>query len=387
MNLGVVLSDTGKFVEATGWLERARQLRPDSADALVNVGMNLARQGALDQAITLYEQAVAIQPDLLEAHLNLSYALLSLGEYARGWVEFEWRLKVRPPVGAQINRTFWNGDDLRGMTILLHFEQGFGDTLQFIRYTPLVKRKNGRVVVLCPAPLLELIARCEGVDMAFDGSSYQPNCHVHAPLLSLPSIFGTTFETVPARVPYLHFNPMLAERWRSELAPLRANDAPTEYATAKPFLIGVAWQGNPEQRGDRWRSIPLASFEPLARVPGVKLISLQTTHGLDQLKSPDRTFPVIELTGRRGRDFSETAAIMSQLDLVITPDTAVAHLAGGLGVPVWVGLSAIGDWRYPHGQSDNPWYPTMRVYRQDKLADWNSVLARMAGELRRRLGG
>jgi tetratricopeptide (TPR) repeat protein len=387
MNLGVVLSDTGKFVEATHWLEAARQLRPDSADALVNVGMNLARQGALQQAITLYEQAIAIQPDFLEGHLNLSYALLSLGEYERGWVEYEWRLKVRPHVGARINRTFWNGDDLRGMTILLHFEQGFGDTLQFIRYAPLVKRKNGQVIVLCPAPLLELIARCEGVDMAFDGSSYQPNCHVHAPLLSLPSIFGTTLGTVPARVPYLHINPILAERWRGELAPLRANGPATEGATAKPLLIGIAWQGNPEQRGDRWRSIPLTAFKPLANVPGVKLISLQTTHGLDQLKSPDRTFPVIELTGRRGRDFSESAAIMRQLDLVITPDTAVAHLAGGLGVPVWMGLSAIGDWRYPHGRSDNPWYPTMRVYRQDKLADWNSVLGRMAEDLRQRLAG
>ncbi len=385
MNLGVVLSDTGRFAEAAQWLEAALFLRPDSADVLVNAGMNLARQGMLDRSIPFYEEALRLQPDFLEGHLNLGYALLCLGEYERGWVEFEWRLKIRPPVGVRINRTFWNGDDLRGMTILLHFEQGLGDTLQFIRYAPLVKRRNGQVVVLCPAPLLELIARCEGVDLAFDGSSYQPNCHVHAPLLSLPAIFGTTLETVPARVPYLHVNPMLAERWRGELARATASggdatgDAGVGPCPAKPFLIGIAWQGNPEQRGDRWRSIPLATFAPLALLPNVKLISLQTMHGLDQLKSPARSFPIVELAGRRGRDFSETAAIMTNLDLVITPDTAVAHLAGGLGVPVWVGLSAIGDWRYPHGRNDNPWYPTMRIFRQSTLGNWDGVLKRMAG--------
>jgi tetratricopeptide (TPR) repeat protein len=382
MNLGIVISDYGRFDEAAHWLEKALALRPDSADALQNIGMNLARRCRMDEAIAYYEAALRLQPDIVEFHINLAYELLRKGEFARGWVEYEWRLKLRPHLGVKINRTFWNGDNLRGRTILLHFEQGFGDSLQFIRYAELVKRRGGRVVLLCQTTLLKLLARCQGVDLACDGSCYEPPCDVHAPLGSLPGIFGTTFETVPARVPYLVPDAVLADHWRRELAQYLGGG--TE-GIARPFKIGIAWQGNPGQGGDRWRSMPLARFAPLAQVPGVKLISLQTTHGLDQLHSPDRTIPVIDLANRRGRDFDETAAIISNLDLVVCPDTAVAHLTGGLGVPVWIGLSAVGDWRYPLGLPYTPWYPTMRIFRQTTLGDWEGVFRRMADELKQAL--
>jgi len=391
MNLGIVLSDQGQFDEAMQCLQAAHQLRPDSADALQNLGMNLTRQGKWDEAIDYYEQALRHRPDFPEVHRNLAYALLCCGDYERGWPEYEWRLKCHDHSGCRINRTFWNGDDLRGRTILLHAEQGFGDTLQFIRFAPLVKRRGGQVLARCPASLLQLVARCAGVDLAFDGSSYEPDCHVHAPLPSLPAILRTTLATLPARVPYLVADAVLVEHWRSELyraigidGEARGADSagPGRSRPAKPFLIGIAWQGNPARRMDHWRSFPLAHFAPLAELPGVRLISLQTDHGLDQLHAWAGRVPITVLTGRRGRDFMETAAIMTHLDMVITPDTAVAHLAGCLGLRVWTGIGSMGDWRYPHGRDDTPWYPTMRLFRQTKLGDWDGVFQRMTGVLK-----
>jgi tetratricopeptide (TPR) repeat protein len=392
MNLGVVFSDQGKFDEALGWLIAAHRIKPDSADALQNVGMNLARLGRWDEAIVIYDVALRRDPDSPQVHRNLAYALLACGQYERGWFEHEWRFKCEDYLGSRVNRTFWNGDNFHGRKILLHAEQGFGDTLQFIRFAPLVKRRGGSVVVQCPAPLLRIVARCAGVDLAVDASSYVPDCHIHAPMLSLPAIFGTTIDTVPAHVPYLAADPTLVEHWRSLLAQALgtgadgdADESFTAGPVAKPFLIGIAWQGNPAHRADHWRSFPLEQFGALADLPGVRLISLQTEHGLDQLPRCAGRFPVTELTGPRRSDFSTTAAIMAHLDLVITPDTAVAHLAGGLGVQVWVGIGSVSDWRWPRGREDTPWYPTMKLFRQTKLGDWDSVFRRMASALEQEL--
>jgi Flp pilus assembly protein TadD len=383
MNLGIVLSDQGNFDEASTWLFRAHELRRDSADALQNIGMNLGCQGRWREAVAYYDRALIQNPDSPEIHRNLAYALLCCGDYERGWPEHEWRLKCKPSEGHRINRTFWNGDDFRGQSLLLHAEQGFGDTLQFIRYAPLVKRRGGQVMLLCPGRLLRLLARCEGVDLAFDATSYVPDCHVHVPMLSLPTIFNTTLETVPAPIPYLFTDAVLVDHWRSEV--LRALDAEIARSSgessgnldAKPFVVGIAWQGNPARRMDNWRSFPLARLAPLAALPRVRLINLQVEHGLNQLDDGDRPFPVIDLLGKRKRDFVETAALLTQLDLVITPDTAVAHLAGGLGLRVWVGLCSVGDWRYPFGRNDTPWYPSMRLFRQSVLGDWEGVFAQM----------
>jgi len=390
MNLGVVFSEQGKFDEAMGWLLTAHLLKPESAEGLQNLAMNLGRVGKWEEAIVLYEEALKYRPDFPGIHRNLAYALLACGNYERGWPEHEWRLKCHDYGGRRINRTFWNGDDFRGRSILLHAEQGFGDILQFIRFAPMVKRRGGQVMVLCPAPLLRLVARCDGVDMAFDASSFVPDCHIHAPMLSLPAIFGTTMDTVPAHVPYLATDPVLVEYWRSELG--RALGIESDYRASvsenatsgqalKPFVIGIAWQGNPDNRADRWRSFPLAQFAPLAELPGVRLVSLQVEHGLDQLRACAGRFPVIELAGPRRSDFTATAAIMNHLDLVITPETAVAHLAGGLGVRVWVGISSACDWRWPRGRDRTPWYPTMTLFHQTELDDWESVFRRMKGAL------
>ena len=225
MNLGIVLSDQGKFDDATVWLRAAQELRPDSADILQNIGMNLGQQGRWLRTIDYYTQAVRWKPEFPETHRNLASALLACGDYERGWPEYEWRLRCHAHPGYKIDRPFWNGDNLPDATILLHAEQGYGDTLQFIRFASMVKRRVGRVLVLCPAQLLQLVARCKGVDLAFDGGSYHPSCQVRAPLLSLPAILGTTLETVPSDVPYLVINKVLVDHWQAVLAKTIGTDS------------------------------------------------------------------------------------------------------------------------------------------------------------------
>ena len=382
MSIGNVLSNRGDFDGANEWLGSALAMCPDSVEALQNVAMNLARQGRLAESIEHYERAARIQPELAELRRNLGYARLAAGDYERGWPDHEWRLKCVPPSGCKINRTFWNGDDFHGQTLLLHFEQGYGDTLQFVRYARLVKRRGGRVVVLCPSALVRLVSRCEGVDMACDGVGFEPECHIHAPLLSVPAILGTTLETVPSQVPYLFADPVQVERWRPVMDRLLGS---AEGPGGRPFRVGIAWQGRPENGGDRWRSFRLEHYAPIAEIPGVRLVSLQLGYGREQIAALGDRFPVIEVPGRKGLDFSETAAIAQHLDLVISPCTAVAHLAGGLGLPVWVALSYVGDWRWLSVREDSPWYPTLRLFRQPTHGDWESVFRRMAGELREHL--
>jgi Flp pilus assembly protein TadD len=390
MNLGVVLSNQGDFEAAMDALWEAFELCTDSPNALQNIGMNLARVGRLNEAIVFYEHALQLRPEFPEVHRNLAYALLQGGDYQRGWPELEWRWKCKPHPGCRINRTFWNGDQFRDQTILLHFEQGYGDTLQFIRYAPLVKQRGGRVAVLCQPALRRLIARCEGIDQVVDGTGDEPDCHIQAPLMSLPAIFGTTLATIPARVPYLNADPVLVEHWRSVLARVLGTGSKTGSGIGggsgpglgdRPFLIGIAWQGRPENAGDHWRSFPLARFAHLAELPGVRLISLQVDHGTEQISALGDRFPVIELPGLRGGDFSDTAALIRLLDLVISPCTAVAHLAGGLGARVWVPLSYVGDWRWLARREDSPWYPSLRLFRQTRIGDWEPVFRRMAQAL------
>ena len=380
MGIGVALSNLWKPQEAVPYLAEALRLRPQSPQALLNFGMNLGRMRRWHDAIACYEEALRHGCDLPVLHRNLGVAYLMVGDYEKGWPEYEWRRTFNSTLGVRVNRTFWNGDDFRNQTILLHFEQGLGDTLQFIRYAPLVKRRGGRVVVLCPAVLHSLLARCDGVDQLYDGSGPAPECHIQAPLMSLPSILGTTLETIPAEIPYLHPDPAIVALWRTRL-----NDALAAESSGheqRPFLVGIVWQGRAENATDHIRSFPLAQFERIAKVPGVRLVNLQVGSGLEQVSGLGDRFPILDLPGRAGRDFAETASIMRLLDLVITPDTAAAHLAGGLGVRTWVALSAVGEWRWMLDREDSPWYPTLRLFRQTTLGVWDDVFARMATALR-----
>jgi len=384
MNLGVALSDLGHFEDALHWVRAALELRPDSADAWDNVGMTLARQGNWDEAMVCYDRAIDLKPDFPEAHRNRALGWLARGDFQLGWPEAEWRLKCRNPPGLSFPRPRWTGDDLTGRTILVHWEQGLGDTLQFARFIPEVKERGGTVWVLCQPSLVRLVARCEGVDQLFEGCSPLPYFDVHAPLMSLPAILGSTLATLP-RAPYLSADQATIARWRPVLEQVLGV---SDLATV--FTIGIVWQGNPDNRIDRWRSFPLAELAPLAALPNVRLISLQKGAGTEQVRDLAGRFPVTELAaGLEGqedrRDFLDTAALMSLVDLVVTPETATAHLAGALGVRCWVALCHVGDWRWMIDGDDTPWYPRSRLFRQAKMGEWDELFARMARVLEHEL--
>jgi hypothetical protein len=265
----------------------------------------------------------------------------------------------------------WDGSPVEGQTILLHPEQGLGDIIQFLRYAPLVQERGATVLLGCPSHLRGLLANCRGIDRLIPDGPLPP-FDVHAPLGSLPGIFGTTPATVPGTVPYLFADAELTAHWQQELNHFSG------------FKIGIGWQGNPKYWGDALRSIPLIHFEPLARVKGVHFFSLQKGPGTDQLGAVANGFPVMDLGSKLDEAsgaFMDTAAIMKNLDLVITSDTAIAHLAGALGVPVWVALPLVPNWRWLLHREDSPWYPTMRLFRQTERGNWQQVFERMVGEL------
>jgi Flp pilus assembly protein TadD len=376
MNLAVVLSGKGLFDEALSKMREAVARLPGSVPAHVNLASVLSRQGKIDEAIASYEHAIQVDSGYAEAHRDLGMALLSQGDYARGWSEYEWRWYCRGKHPAPFIQPVWDGSDLTGRTILLHTEQGFGDALQFVRFASVAKERGGTVVLLGPGPILELLSRCPGIDHVVAPGSDLPDFDVHAPLLSLPRILKTTLATVPAEVPYLFADPERVAHWTAR------------FRQEPGFTIGVAWQGNPRYGMDRIRSYPLERLAPLAQVPGARLVSLQKGHGIEQLQDLGDRFPVELLGGPEGEelgDFLETAAIISSLDLIVSPDVAVAHLAGALGKRTWLALPAVAEWRWLSDREDSVWYPTARLFRQARSGEWDSVFERMAECLREEL--
>jgi tetratricopeptide (TPR) repeat protein len=373
LNLGNVLRKQGRSDEAAACFRQVLSLKPDDADAYDGLGNVLQDQGQLDDAVACYRRAIDLAADHAEAHFDLSLILLLRGDFNQGWPEYQWRWQTKTFGRLPFRQPWWDGRPLEGRTIFLHAEQGLGDTIQFIRYAPLVKRYGARVVVQCQKPLLRLLASCPGIDVLIGQGDSLPAFDVHAPLLSLPGILKTALDSVPATVPYLSAAPPLVERWREELGKLDG------------LKIGVGWQGRPTHLGDCFRSIPLARFGALARIPGVRLISLQKGAGVEQLQEASDRFLITE-AGSRLEDFMDTAAVMMNLDLVIACDTALVHLAGALGVPVWVALPLSSDWRWLLDRNDSPWYPTMRLFRQKKLGDWASVFEELSTAIRQRLG-
>ncbi len=371
-NLGMALAEQGKLTEAAACYQQALRLKPDYAEAHNNLGVALAELGRLTQAAACYEHALRLKPDYADAHLNLAYSWFFREDFEAGWPEYEWRWKRPGFSRPAFRQPLWDGTRIQGRTILLFAEQGLGDTLQFIRYAPLVKQRGAKVIVQCQAPLVRLLATCSGIDrLVFEGAAIPP-FDVQAPLLSLPRIFRTTLANIPAKIPYLSVEPASRAHWQQQLRGVEG------------FKVGIAWQGNPEHTRDRRRSVPLLVFASLAGLPGVRLVSLQKGKGREQLSELANHLGVLDLTDRLD-DFSDTASLMSQLDLIITVDTAVAHLAGALGVPVWVALAFDPDWRWMLEREDSPWYPSMRLFRQTRWGDWPGVFQRMSDALRHRL--
>jgi Flp pilus assembly protein TadD len=366
-NLGLTWKDLGDPDRAVACCRRALELMPGYVEAYNNLGNALTYQGKLEEAVACYEHALQRKPDDADAHFNRSLVWLRRGDFDRGWPEYEWRWRMKEYRPPPFRQPLWDGRPAQGQTILLDAEQGFGDTLQFIRYASLVKERGATVLVQCPRPLLRLLASCLGVDEAIGQGEDLPAFDLHAPLLSLPGIFRTSLERIPAEVPYLFADPGLVERWRAELGPIAGRK------------IGIFWQGTTT---DPARIIPLGCYESLAGLPGVRLVSLQKGSGVEQLPGLAGRFPVVEV-GSRLDDFMDTAAVLRNLDLVIACDTAVAHLAGALGIGVWVALPFAADWRWLLDRSDSPWYPTMRLFRQKRRGDWAGVFQEIRAALAR----
>ena len=312
--------------------------------------------GELREAIAYHRRAVALAPDNLEVHRALALALLAAGDFEEGWREYDWRQRRRYPQPA------WDGGPLAGRSILVYQEDGLGDTLQFARYVPLVAASGGRVILECAAPLARLLQRLAGVERVVVAGDPLPAFDTHAALMSLPACVGTTRDTIPRAVPYLAADPRLVESWRARLG------------RADALSVGLVWRGNPCHPNDSNRSMRRADLAPLGRVPGVHLYGLQVGPAGASVDGN---------LGPQLNNFDDTAAVVSVLDLVITVDTSVAHLAGALGRPVWVLLSSPHDWRWHLEHETSPWYPSMRLYRQERPGDWGPVVERVAVELAR----
>ncbi len=368
-SLAAVFVEQDKLSEAVGCCQRALGIRPNYAIAYANLGAALQCAGQLDDAVRCIHKALELDPANPSAHLNQSALLLIKGDFDQGWPQYEWRWKTNNLVDREFAIPKWEGQPLTGKTILIHAEQGLGDTIQFIRYAPLVKQLGPTVVVECQKPLMNLLATCRGIDRLVAFEDDLPPADFHLPLLSLPGALKTSLETIPADVPYLSAREDLVQDWRARLKELSG------------FRIGINWHG---RFGISRRDIPLDSCATLAQSPGVRLVNLQKGASAEELAALGGPSMIIDpgndIDTTRGA-FMDTAAIMKNLDLVITSDTSIAHLAGALGVPVWVALPFVPDWRWLLDRTDSPWYPTMRLFRQKSPGDWTAPFAEIKEQL------
>lgn len=362
-NRGNTLLAMSRFEEAIDSYQRALSFNPSLHDARIALATCCQATGEYGLAMAECETVLQAAPDHAEAHWNRSLLLLLKGDYANGWHEYEWRWRKRDFTSPHRNfpQPRWQGENPAGKTVLIHAEQGFGDTLQFCRYVPLVAAAGAAVIFECHPPLVPLIEQLDDRVRVVPMGQQLPPFDLHSSLLSLPLLCGTTLETVPAAVPYLAPPTNRLPRWQA-LIP-----------KSDTLKVGICWAGKayPDPR----RSCPPEELAPLATIPGVSLYSLQV--GWDRSQLPER---VHDLTAHL-HDFADTAAFVSQLDLIVTVDTAVAHLAGALGKPTFVLLPFVPDWRWLLDRSDSPWYPTMRLFRQTARKSWDEVIGKVTDEV------
>jgi Flp pilus assembly protein TadD len=367
-NLANELRNTGELDESIAAYNRLLAIRPNRAETHSNLGLALEDAGRLDEAIAEYRRGIALKPDLAGAHSNLGMALLLRGDWQQGWPEYEWRLQISDASQDKPGAPRWDGRELNGRTILLFAEQGLGDTIHFIRYLPRVAQFGGRVLVEAPEPLIRLLRQLPGAEQWIPKGQPLPRFDVQCPLMSLPGIFGTTPSTIPPLNDLLRPDPELAEAWRRRMR-------------QKPpgLNVGLAWAGSTKHKNDRNRSIPLSLLAPLA-APGVQFYSLQKGDAAAQATQASGQMSITDWT-QELHDFADTAALIDHLDLIISVDTAVAHLSAAMGKPTWLLLPFVPDWRWLRDREDTPWYPSMRLFRQTKIGDWPGVIQRAAGAL------
>jgi Tfp pilus assembly protein PilF len=361
----------GRLDEAAAAYRRALDFDPNDLNVLNNLANIFSTVGALDEAIKYLERAVAVQPDLAWSHWNLASPLLLKGDYPRGFKEYEWRLKIpdlqlTPP---DWKLPMWDGNDPAGKRMLIYAEQVFGDTISFVRFLPLLKERGARITLIVQEPILQLLRNAAGADAVISFIDPIPEADCFCPLPSLPMHLGTTIETAPDKVPYLQPDAKKVESWKSRLA------------RETQLKVGLCWAGRPLPQG---RSIPPQLLMPLAPAKGVRFISLQKLAPNEPPSQIPSQLNLLNFTNDL-KDFSDTAALIANLDLVITIDTAIAHLAGALGKPVWVLLKAVPDFRWMMDRDQTPWYPTARLFHQQKLGEWAAPIDQAVAALHQRV--
>lgn len=373
-NLGNSLRYVNCVEEADECFQKAIDLKPDYLNAFKNRGTLHVWTGALDRGLAYYEQALKINPNEAELHRNLGVIYLLQGRFPQGWDEYRWRWRVGDLHRANTSIPVWDGSDLNGRRILLTAEQGLGDTLNFVRFAQVLRERGAQTLVHCQPQLLALLQHAPKLGPLYPNSlAITQPFDVQCSLVDAADILKINEQNLPNHCPYLFPSPQLISYWERRF--------PKQAGIRR---IGIAWQGNPDHQADVFRSLPLKCFEPLCEVPSVELISLQSGFGTDQLVKWNGRKPVVSLgqeVDKTSGAFMDTAAIMLQLDLVITSDTSIAHLAGALGVPTWLALNYIPDWRWLLKREDSPWYPSVRLFRQDVLGDWDGVFRRIKSEL------
>jgi len=376
-NYAAIARDAGAQQRAIEGYVQQTVANPNDAAAFTNLANAYAEFGRQGEALASFERAIALDPDRAEAHFGRSLVLLLCGDYAQGWEEYEWRLRISAfsAPAHRFPQPIWNGGRIDDGAILVHAEQGFGDLLQFVRYAPQVAERCAAVILECQPELKSLLQGTQGVHRLVARGEALPPFKAQVPLMSLPRIFGTTLQSIPWQGPYVHADPRRVEEWRRLVG---SRDG-------SRLRVALNWSGNPRFWGNRSRSISLALLAPLARVAGVSFYSVQKGEAAAQAGSPPAGMRLVDLTAHI-HDFADTAALLSQVDLFVSVDTAVAHLAGAMGIPTWVILSTVPDSRYHLERSDNPWYPTMRLFRQERDGDWPGVVERVAQALDERFG-
>jgi tetratricopeptide (TPR) repeat protein len=372
INLGAALDAQGRFDEAVAAYRRAIEIDPIAAKAYANLAVALRAIGALDEALAASRRAVELELSSPEIRFNHAHTLLMNGHWKAGFEELRWGKQCRLWADGypSFEQPEWRGERFDGRTLLLFAEAGLGDTLQFVRYLPMVAERGGSILLQVQPALVPLLRDIRGVTVIPRGEPLPP-FDLQLPLMWLPHVFGTTLASVPADVPYLRADAVKREEWRNL------------FGSVSALKVGVVWAGNPKHKGDRQRSIAAAAVLPRLAISGVQLYSLQK-----EPRAADR--PVLQALGDnvidlapRLHDFAETAAAVAALDLIISVDTSVAHLAGALGRPTWILLPYALDWRWLRDREDTPWYPTMRLFRQERPQLWTGALARASEELAR----
>jgi len=360
-NLADIAEHQDRLDEAIALCRQALAIDPRLAESHNTLGIALYRKGCFDQALACYRQALALKPDFLQAHSNCASVLLLQGNFAEGWREYQWRVKGKHRRGAHLPGPEWNGESVAGRTILLYAQQGLGDTIQLARYIAPLAKTGARIIVECEKELNRFFQEMPGIHALIAEGAPLPLFDVHSPMCSLPLMFGTTLETIPRQIPYIQVDAENVRQWQSKL--------PTDPNILK---VGLVWAGNPRHPNDRNRSISLPLLAPLFQVPNVRFFSLQKGDSSQMTPSRMMTDWTQDL-----HDLADTAALIAGLDLVISVDTSVAHLAGSMAKPVWLLLPYIPDWRWLLSREDSPWYPSMRLFRQAAAGDWKPVVSRV----------